>query len=172
MTTHTSKGYTLVEVLLVVAIAALLMTLSIPVYRVLKEKASYAGCVSHLRILHTGFTTYLSDHEMIWPQVPELSVGDETKEYKWWVETLGDYGVSRKQWVCPADRDLNDETDLPPGEFRGSYIPTLFDEFPNTAFRWKQPWVIERGGLHGSDKGPNMLMPDGTVQEGPAMMGN
>ncbi len=43
---------------------------------------------------------------------------------------------------------------------------SLFDEYPNTAFRWKQPWALERMGAHGISRGGNLLMPDGTIQEG------
>jgi len=171
--TKYTAGYSLIEIMLVMAISALFMTLAFPMFGYFREKAGFAGCVSHLRIIHVGLNTYMIDHEMVWPQVPDYISGEEVMEYKWWDRTLKDYGVASKHWVCPSDNSISEEekAELKDGEVYGSYMPTLFDSIPNTAFRWKQPWVIERGAFHGDKRGPNLLMPDGSVQEGPAFMG-
>ncbi|MEZ0390178.1 MAG: type II secretion system protein [Verrucomicrobium sp.] len=170
----TPRGYTLIEMLLVLAIMALLAVTSFPMFGMFRKMAGYAGCISNLRILHVGLNTYMQDHEMVWPQVPEGGYEDENKEWKWWNDTLKDYGVATTHWVCPSDdtqRGLGEDDPDAKGEtYKGSYTVTLFDDGPNTAFRWNQPWAIERGGYHKKFEGPNMLMPDGTIMSGPALM--
>lgn len=166
------QGFSLIEVLMVMVILALLFTISVPTYTWLRDRAAFAGCVSNLRILHVGFNNYMQEHDMIWPQLPggpDMQFGNEEAEWEWWYKTLKDYDVGITHWICPADKPTgNSGTDKNSDTYRSSYVPTAFDEFPNTAFKWKQPWVIERGGFHYRDKGPNLLMPDGTVQQGPA----
>ena len=167
-----SHGWTLIELLMVAVIVAALATIAFPAFSFLKEKAGFAACVSHLRSLHTCFTNYMLDNEMVWPQVPVEQFAaseDETKEWKWWNDTLKPYGSSKALWICPADSDTQDQMHAEGVEFAGSYIPTEFDNVPNTAFKWStQPWLLERGSLHGKKQGPNLLMPDGTVRQGHA----
>ncbi|MCE9520447.1 MAG: type II secretion system GspH family protein [Verrucomicrobia bacterium] len=165
-----SSGFTLIELLLVMTIVALLLTISFPAFSYLKNRAANAACTANLRGIGTGLTLYLQDHDNIWPQVPESVFDREQDESMWWEATLREYGVARKDWICPADT-----LQKQPGrvqnkdEFISSYAVTLFDELPQTAYRWKQPWVIERGSPHGSLNGPNMVMPDGSIAQGLAM---
>lgn len=167
-----ARGYTLLEMLIVIAIVALLATISFPVFGKFRNMAGYASCLANLRILHVGFNTYMQDHEGVWPQIPEGGYDDEDKEWEWWHDQLKNYGVARNHWVCPADDSNRGLSEVQNGHLvhSSSYIPTLFDEAPNTAFRWNQPWVLERGGFHKKTQGPNMLMPDGTIIQGPAMI--
>lgn len=165
------KGMTLIEMLMVVVVISILVVLAVPSYAWLRNRAGYAGCVSRLRILHAGFNSYMQDHDMIWPQLPggpNMQFPNESAEWEWWFKQLEKYDVGKTHWVCPNDKQGNqvsDKKDAP--EYYSSYIPTAFDENPNTAFRWKQPWVIERGGFHYKNKGANMLMPDGTIEHAP-----
>lgn len=165
-------GYTLIEMLIVIAIVALLATISFPVFGQFRNMAGYAACISNLRIMHVGFNSYMQDHEMVWPQLPDDGSEDEEQEWKWWYEKLKDYGVAKTNWVCPSDDTHRGVANDDSGEeiYSSSYVPTTFDDSPNTAFRWNQPWVLERGGFHKKTQGPNMLMPDGTIQQGPSMM--
>lgn len=161
---------------MVVVIITILVTMAVPSYSWLRERAGHAGCVSNLRIIHAGFNTYMQDHNMVWPQLPTniIATGSgEEQEWRWWHDTLKDHDVARTNWICPSDKqiDRDDEgrkIDIKT-KYVSSYMPTTFDDLPNTAFRWKTPWVIERGGFHYKDQGPNLLMPDGTVIQGPAL---
>lgn len=161
-----SKGFTLIELLLVMSIMALLATLSFPLFGALRKRAGLAGCIGNMRLIGVSLNVYLQEHNMTWPQEPSAGFAEETEMWKWWEQTMTEYGVARKHWICPSDAGANNEKNLGGDTFFGSYVPTNFDEYPNTAFRWKQPWLIERAGYHGGTRGPNMLMPDGTVTEG------
>lgn len=163
-------GFTLIELLLVLTVVALLLSISLPAFGYLRSKAANAACVGNLRGIGAALTLYLQDHNNIWPQVPESVFDIEEDESMWWETTMKEYDLARKHWMCPADVQKN----KPPGqtlgkdEFISSYAVTLFDELPHTAYRWKQPWVIERASFHNSKDGPNMLMPDGSIAQGMA----
>lgn len=161
--------------LIVIVIIALLAALAFPLANLFKAKAEYAGCVGNLKALHGGFSSYLADHNMIWPQVPEDMPrrGSEGSGLaKFWYEQLRDHGVPKKTWLCPGDHDRKDIIESET-IFGSTYMVTKFDDQPNRAYQWAaQPWVVEKGDLHGTGKGPNVLFPDGHIERGiPLMMG-
>ena len=165
-------GWTLIELLMVVVILSILATLSFPLNAYFRKRGEQAVCIGNLRILHNGALGYLQDHDMIWPQKP-AAFEDEHDTWKWWYETLKKYEVRQDHWLCPADRQTADQKKKNPERHASSYIPTEFDSFPNTAFRWSsQPWFMERGQNHGKGQGANILMPDGSVRQGPSMEGD
>ena len=166
-----SQGWSLIELLLVIVIIGLLGTLAVPMYGYFMAKGRYAACVSHLRNLHVCFGNYMLDNDMVWPQPPPGkldNINDESEEWEWWHETLKPYGSAKHYWLCPEDADSQEQMHSETDDYASSYIPTLFEAVPNTAYTWSnQPWLIERGQLHGKDQGPNILMPDGTIRQGP-----
>jgi prepilin-type N-terminal cleavage/methylation domain-containing protein len=180
MKSRSASGWSLIELMVVVAIIAILVSMSFPAYNYIRAQLDSAACVSNLKTIHAGLSTYLQDHNMVWPQEPNNALGgnsestgqdndddDGSENWVWWYETLRPYGVTRKSWVCPADRDGRENDESRPETLAPSYSPTTFDEVPNTAFRWKNtPWIIERGQNHGRGKGPNMILPDGQVVQG------
>jgi len=162
------RAFTLIELLLVMSIIALLLTITVPLFGVLRAKAGGAVCISNLRTLHTAFNVYMQDHNGVWPQYPTPEgFENEVDEWRFWADTMKEYGVGRKHWICPTDGDtVQADKKKRHDDFIGSYSVTPFDENPGSALKWKTPWIIERGGFHGGNDGPNMLMPDGTIQQG------
>ena len=152
-------------------IVALVGTLAFPLYATLKKRAYFAACAGNLRIVHIGLSGYMLDHEMVWPQVASERFEQNHEEFEAWVKILKPYGVSERHWICPGDEDsMKDfKTGVKESDMTGSYVVTQFDEFPNTAFRWNQPWVLEMGAFHGESQGPNIVMPDGSIQQATAL---
>jgi prepilin-type N-terminal cleavage/methylation domain-containing protein/prepilin-type processing-associated H-X9-DG protein len=163
-----TQAFTLVEVLLVVVIIAILATLAMPVFSTMRAHSQNVVCIGNLRGLHGGLTAYLQDHDMIWPQLPE-ELEEEEQITQWWMAALKDYEIQERYLTCPADA-LRNEKKRKHHSFESSYMITTFDELPNTAFKWKQPWAIENWENHGGNKGPNMLFPDGSVHRGVSML--
>jgi len=61
--THTQQsGFTLLELLVVIAIIAVLAALIIPAMNKMHEKARIVQCVNNLKQLHTAASNYSSDH--------------------------------------------------------------------------------------------------------------
>ena len=69
--------------------------------------------------------------------------------------------------MCPTDlRERNvGEKQSERDKFEGSYIPTHFESGTDAPYRWRQPWLLERGDFHG--EGALMIMPDGSIEPSP-----
>ena len=169
---HTS-GFTLVELLMIMVIISMVATLSMPAYTYLKRYAQNSQCISNLRGLHVGFTSYLSDNNEVWPQKPASVTGDEQVS-NFWYSQLKSYGVPITSWTCPTDIESTDPKQkallLQQGAIISSYMVTPYNPLPNTAFQWYQPWLVEKYENHGQGQGPNTLMPDGSVRRGLSLL--
>lgn len=168
-----SKGLTILEMMVSLVIVSILLGLFFSLGSHFVARASDAGCKSNLRTIHAGLTSYMAEHQMVWPQPPD-SVQDDRddgsdKEAEWWYETLKNHDVQKKNWICPGDSERKRLLDSEHVHI-STYSITPFDDVPNNAYRWKQPWVIEDGDLHGRGKGPNMIFPDGSITKGFSLM--
>lgn len=57
------KGFTLLELLVVLAILAILIAIAIPVYKGQKEKAAITAHNANVRVLETAVESYRQDHD-------------------------------------------------------------------------------------------------------------
>ena len=155
------QAVTLLELLVSVALIILVATLAVPISDSFRRAAKKAKCLSHMRTVHAGFAAHIEDKGR-WPQMEENEFDlTDDKFFGCWIRSLEPYGVAPEAWICPSDRNvalLDDETAR---EAYGSYVPTQFDASAATPFRWNQPWLMERGDLHG--KGAHIVMPDGSI---------
>ena len=156
------NGFTLIELMIVIGIICLLAALLFFVGRQVQQKAYAVKCLSRMKNLHDALQAHMQDHEGVWPQVDLELEGEDY--WKSWYDTLQPYKVTPVDWLCPSEETtLKKEENRP--KYDSSYSITHFDDNPNTAFLWPQPWILERGDFHGS--GARMMMPDGSVQDAP-----
>lgn len=65
---HTdSKSFTLIELLLVIAVIVLLAGLLLPALRTAKEKSCVIGCANNMRQIGMGLSMYVSDYDSSFP---------------------------------------------------------------------------------------------------------
>jgi prepilin-type N-terminal cleavage/methylation domain-containing protein len=154
-------GFTLVEILVVIAIFGILISLLIPNFSTIQLKAEGVVCDARLRNLWTTFSTQLNDGNG-WPQLPgSIQIGSK-EEQQWWLSmTSNSMGLTAKDWSCPTISRLSSR--LTNGQtYLISYLPTLFDAKPMTPSHWpRMPWFTEAIGLHG--KGNLSVRADGSV---------
>lgn len=160
---HSLGGYTLLELLVSVGLILVLLALAVPISDSFRRAAKKARCLSHMRTIHAGFAAHLEDKGR-WPQMEaeEFNFSDD-EFFGFWIRSLEPYGVAPEAWICPSDRNPALEEKEAAAEAYGSYVPTRFDDSLATPFRWNQPWLMERGDLHG--KGAHVVMPDGSITE-------
>lgn len=149
-----------------VTVIALLAAISIPIYGMVKHRVEDVTCTTHMKSVKVALDHYLQDNRK-WPQPPEGLQEDEEKMWKWWIEEMEAYDVYQKQWLCPTHRgaiNQRPKDEIP--EYAGTYIPTQFDDHEFTPYKWRQPWLLERGDFHG--RGAKYIMPDGSIDVLPA----
>ena len=157
-----TRAFTFVELLAVMGILAVLITLVFTATGSLIERAEKPSCMANLKNLHMALTTYLTDNQK-WPQLPEGMVLNSSEEGDWWRTTLLPYGMVEKSWTCPTLRRTAKERNMEQALKENHYVPSLFDEFAATPYRWpKMPWAMEVGNNHGA--GLLIIMMDGSVQ--------
>ncbi|MDP3851503.1 MAG: type II secretion system protein [Luteolibacter sp.] len=71
-----ARGFTLMELLIVLAVAATLAGIGIPLGRSVLAKSREAACLNQLRSLGVALESYLQDHNQI---LPKLAMGRSSK---------------------------------------------------------------------------------------------
>jgi prepilin-type N-terminal cleavage/methylation domain-containing protein/prepilin-type processing-associated H-X9-DG protein len=97
-----SRAFTLLELLLTVAIIAVLAAFAFPAARYFQDRSMAAGCMSHLRVLGAGLNLYLADHAGFMPTL-KLARASTVEDEPVIDNTLDRYVESKKAFACPAD---------------------------------------------------------------------
>jgi len=143
----TGGGFTLVELVVVVAILGILLTLLLPAFGPIRDRVERVVCMGNLRSLYTSLSSYVTDNQQ-WPQCPVKA--SRAVSEKFWTTTLADYGAKPETWICPTLKRklalaVAQGEDVP----KVHYVPAQFDDKAATPFKWPaMPWVIEIGDMH------------------------
>lgn len=109
------KGFTLLELLVVLAILAILIAIAIPVYKNQKEKAAITAHNANVRVLETAVESYKQDHGKLPGDIKELATGGYIKS----VPNLPagavkdsdakEYGIDKDGNIKPGEVDKDDK---------------------------------------------------------------
>jgi len=155
-------AFTLLELVVTIAIIGILATLLLPQVGSLRERADKVVCMGHLRSLHVSLGCYLNDNEQ-WPQCPDTLEGAAAEQF--WFDALADYGAPQGVWLCPTLlRRMGSEFTAPASDVpKMHYTPTPFDDNPATPRKWAgMPWLIEISDVHHG--GSLIIRADGSIQ--------
>ena len=120
--------FTLIELLIVIAMIAILAGLLLPALNVAKEKARTASCQNQLKMLGYSLTMYVSDYgDYIPPNIYEPSHGVEAN----WSALLvkNDYISNKRILVCPLTFDWD-------------HVHNVLNDSLNSAAAWDNPWQL------------------------------
>jgi prepilin-type N-terminal cleavage/methylation domain-containing protein/prepilin-type processing-associated H-X9-DG protein len=95
-------GFTLMELLVVMALVAILASLAVPAYQRVAQNGRATACVSNLRQLGVGLGAYLADHNNVMPtlQTARASISVNVPVID---NTLSAYITAPAVFACPAD---------------------------------------------------------------------
>ena len=107
-----SRGFTLVELLVVVAIIALLSAILFPVFGTAREKARQISCASNMRQLGLGILQYSADYDESLPSgsyqyavIPTACGGSsvDLPDGEGWASQIYPYVKADGVFICPDD---------------------------------------------------------------------
>lgn len=107
------RGLTLMELLIVIAIVALLAALLFPAVSVLRNRAQAAGCIGNLKQISAASMAYSADNDGEWvlsQLSPNATFANSLIEYLGEPPRRGDPRFRRSVFVCPADHSNNPDT--------------------------------------------------------------
>src|SRR5688500_16542672 len=107
------RAFTLIEILVVIAIITLLAAILFPVFATAREKARSASCQSNLKQLGAAFAMYVGDWDryphavdpadkyapQIW-QDQAVAAGFDLQNIKMLTEVLQPYTKNQQVWRC------------------------------------------------------------------------
>lgn len=103
------RGFTLTEMLVVLAIIAALAGIVIPVSRSMIEKSHEAACLGQLRSLGAALEGYLQEHQQIMPDLAMMR-SSKTDDLQVLETVLLPYVESPEAFKCPHDREQFEKT--------------------------------------------------------------
>lgn len=159
-----SAAFTLLELLVAVAVVAILVAISFPIASQLTSRAQRVQCSANLRNLYLATELFVQQNGN-WPQIEESDDEDENDSDKSWIEALSPFGITAKTWVCPTVQNrLGNPNFATADSMRIDYVATPFDDKPMTPHQWpRQPWFIEVGDVHGH--GNLIIFTDGSMSD-------
>jgi prepilin-type N-terminal cleavage/methylation domain-containing protein/prepilin-type processing-associated H-X9-DG protein len=99
----TRKAFTLIELLIVIAIIALLAAILFPVFSRARENARRSSCQSNLKQIGLGIAQYAQDYdERLVQRRYVFSTTPSTTYYSWKI-ALDPYIKSTQVWICPSN---------------------------------------------------------------------
>ena len=100
------NGFTLIEVLVVIAIIAILAAILFPVFAKAREKARQSSCLSNLKQIGTSVMMYAQDYDEMYPmsyQDVSSGAGSALQIPMTWPNRLQPYIKNQQLYKCPSD---------------------------------------------------------------------
>lgn len=137
VTCCSSRGFSLVELLMVIAVVAVLAAILFPVYRGVQQKAESSKCATNMRSIGAAFLAYSADHGGYLPAArlhpgADSSLGRQNQNGHWETELAEYVGFNIRKvalddgnvslMICPGGRTgmnantANREMDNEPGD--------------------------------------------------------
>ncbi len=111
-----NKGFTLVELLIVIAVIMVLAALLLPIGGISKQKARTNACISNMKQIDTAVLMYTQDYDETYPNYRFLPLGSQQAgdfEKNSWKSVLEPYTKNKQIFVCPENPSKETASDDP-----------------------------------------------------------
>lgn len=106
MSTSRQRGFTLIELLVVIAIIAILAAILFPVFAKAREKARQTSCLSNMKQIGLGLTSYCADYDDTLPlSYTYLNGSGGAGGYNHWSGAVRPYVMNDQLYVCASDKN-------------------------------------------------------------------
>src|SRR4051794_33672760 len=107
------RGFTLVELLVVIGIVAVLIAILLPALSKAQSQSRTVACLSNLRQLDASLIMYVNDNKgHVFPYFDDPDTFYASGQSLWMVD-LARYGTGSKQILCPEANQRNPALDTP-----------------------------------------------------------
>ncbi len=130
MVSRKATGFTLIEILVVIAIIAILTAILFPVFAQAREKARGISCISNLKQMGTGTMMYVQDYDETYP----MAFG---------------YGVNEGGWTTGYTRPVPPDQFADPDVWRQSYSNAIQPYVKNYGVYTCSSSTVQNGGYTG-----------------------
>ncbi|MGC1480444.1 MAG: type II secretion system protein [Chthoniobacterales bacterium] len=102
------RGFSLIELVIVVAILGLLATLAVPAMSRMQERAKSTSCAANLRAVGVAVQIFAQDNQNRLPTIEgypsdPIYDGEMAEKAQTMMGALGPYGLTESTLECPAD---------------------------------------------------------------------
>src|SRR5438067_151044 len=99
MQRRSSRAFTLIELLIVIAIIAILAAILFPAFAQAREKARQTACLSNLHQIGLGTLMYAQDYD---ENIVHTELGGDTGQEYFWGDMLAPYLKNHDILACPS----------------------------------------------------------------------
>jgi general secretion pathway protein G len=172
-------GFTLLEILVVIAIISTLAAILFPVFAAAREKARVTVCTSNLRQIGLAMALYMQDCDGLYPwakdpldEYSDQWNNDPAKKARIATmgrlhEVLSPYIKAPAVWHCPSDTGFTEGLGLIDGvvvEVKADGVPTMYDKYHSSygyrteiALMGKSENNLSAVDSYGVDVGPSEI---------------
>ncbi len=155
---HQAAGYTLVELIVVMAIVATLISLAFPAFQAVRDQMGGIKSLGAARRIYEG-----AAH--VYASAGADAPGSPSTDMTWWRDQLLRYQISPSQWFCPP-REPKDKSDVSDYMCMG----VLYSDFFTAEDKSELYLFMQRGG--DIKKGMIVIMADGAVKLDTTLVGD
>ena len=159
-----NNGFTLVELLVVIAVIMVLVAVIAPVLMQSKGMSRQTSCASNMHQMGTGLIMYLADYDETYPNYRFLPLGSQNAgdfEKNSWKSVLNPYIKNKEVFFCPSNPSRDNTSDDP--LFKISYAANVALNPRNYPTHPPAPPISPKAkgsGVFGRELSPGVKMTD------------